>query len=579
MCRSLHPSPPPVVPSVVVLLVTLSMSTHGAQLTFPSVTNVGRDVLWERAVASLPPPLLVALRAAGLDHPSVLVEYPRNTQEELECGLGRTLVGLDALAPSGAASSGQSMITHGHTGPVLALGWPGVASGSGVVGGDPRTDHFVPTGGDPKTDHFVPSGGDPKTDHFVPTGGDPKTDHVPFSAQMVGVVDEMAATCPPYRPGWLATTTATSDPVSPALDSDLAVSRGFDHEVSDGFPSSQLASDSVHPDGFPSLQLASDPVHLDGFPSSAELPEDRDGFPSSDYLDSTLGDKSTVFTPILHTAETSERLRESDFGVQIVPASRSPSELSAHQMGLSLAGTSRLKIEPTASTGTLDIGEPVNLSISDRVLLRRFNSSEQGKEDSQKTASFKQEDSKTVSRVDGHSPEQSLSLYDRLLLRMYPDAGTKTILSISSSMVSAPPVAHSGGSVKKRRRFYVKGNSDKANAGAVARNEESPDHGGSPCGFLSKVVEPPVHSGPAISQSIPVSGLFDFTLLYYTLVLDNAIPLGYLEDFRNLEAPARRAVKRLQTYAASISDSMASTALSALRRESEHRASLEKSIA
>ena len=62
-------------------------------------------------------------------------------------------------------------------------------------------------------------------------------------------------------------------------------------------------------------------------------------------------------------------------------------------------------------------------------------------------------------------------------------------------------------------------------------------------------------------------------------MLDNAIPLGYLEDFRNLEAPARRAVKRLQTYAASVSDSMASTALSALRRESEHRASLEKSIA
>ena len=46
-----------------------------------------------------------------------------------------------------------------------------------------------------------------------------------------------------------------------------------------------------------------------------------------------------------------------------------------------------------------------------------------------------------------------------------------------------------------------------------------------------------------------------------------------------MEAPVRRAVKRLQTYAASISDSMASTALSALRRESEHRASLVKSIA
>ena len=32
------PSPPPVVPSFVVLLVTLSMTTHGAQSTFPSVS-------------------------------------------------------------------------------------------------------------------------------------------------------------------------------------------------------------------------------------------------------------------------------------------------------------------------------------------------------------------------------------------------------------------------------------------------------------------------------------------------------------------------------------------------------------
>ena len=132
--------------------------------------------------------------------------------------------------------------------------------------------------------------------------------------------------------------------------------------------------------------------------------------------------------------------------------------------------------------------------------------------------------------------------------------------------------------MKKRRRFCVKGNSSKANAGAVARNEESPDQDRSPCGLPCKVVGPSVHSGRATSQSMPVSGLFDFTLLYYTLVLDEAIPLGYLEDFRSLEAPARRAVKRLQTYAASISDSMASTALSALRRESDHRAAVAKLI-
>ena len=41
-------------------------------------------------------------------------------------------------------------------------------------------------------------------------GGDPRTDHGSLCAD---VVDVMAATCSPYRPGELATQTATSDPV------------------------------------------------------------------------------------------------------------------------------------------------------------------------------------------------------------------------------------------------------------------------------------------------------------------------------------------------------------------------------
>ena len=486
----------------------------------------------------------------------------------------------DHVAPSGAASSGQPTTSSLNSSTATTL-TSRVASGivvSGSVGGDPRTGHaslIVEKGGDPSTDHFVPSGGDVKTDHFVPSGGDVKTDHFPFSAQMLGVVDEMAATCPPYRPGRLATETALVL-VSPALHTDLAFSHGHDPVHLDGFPSSQLASVPVLSDGFPSLF---DPVHLDEFPSSAELPEDRGGFPSSDYLDSTLDDKSTVFTPILRIAENSERLRESDFGVQIVPASRSPSELGAHQMGLSLAGTSRLKIEPIASTGILDIGEPVELSISDRVLLRRFNSSEQGKEDSQNTASFKQEDSKTVSRVDGHSPEPSLSLYDRMLLRKYSVPGMETTLSHSSTLASSPLISLPAESMKKRRRLYQKGKLNKDVTRADLRNENSQDQESSPGGFPSTVAEPPVRAGPIISHSAPSSELTHFTLLYYTLVQDGALPLGHLREFMSLETPARRAANRLQTHAASISDSMASTALSALRRESEHRQSLVKSIA
>ena len=451
--------------------------------------NVGRDVLWERTVASLPPPLLEALRSSGLDDPGTLVEYPRSTVEELGRGLGRMLVGFDALAPSGAASTGQTTSTYGHGVPLPALEWPGVAAYG--------------------LDVSLSSGGDPRTDHAssVRKGGDPKTDHASF-----GVVDqlEMAATCPPYRPGWLATTTANFDPLS-TVCTESVVSLAACHERPDGFPSSDAACHE-RLDGFPSTAEG-----LDGLPSSADS-KGRE-HPEGTNLDSTLDGKRSVFTRILHVAEESERIRQSDPGVQIVLASRSPSKLSAHQMGLSLAGTSRLKIEPIDSTGILDIGEPVKLTISDRALLRKFNSSEQVKEDSQQAASFKQENSTTVSKVDGHPPKQTLSLYDRTLLRKYPDAGKK---SMSSSTVSSLPVAQLGESVKKRRRFCVKGNSSKANAGAVARNEESPDQEGSPCGFPCKVVEPSVHSGRATSQSMPVSGLFDFTLLYYTLVLDDA---------------------------------------------------------
>ena len=137
---------------------------QSAHVSSVPVPNVGRDVLWERTVASLPPPLLEALRSSGLDDPGTLVEYPRSTVEELERGLGRTLDGFDALAPSGAASSEQTTSTYGHGVPVQAPEWPGMVAsglvGSVFSGGDPKTDHassFRLVGGDPRTDLSVQS--------------------------------------------------------------------------------------------------------------------------------------------------------------------------------------------------------------------------------------------------------------------------------------------------------------------------------------------------------------------------------------------------------------------------------------
>ena len=85
------------------------------------------------------------------------------------------------------------------------------------------------------------------------------------------------------------------------MNRDFAVSRGFDHEVSDEF-------------------------------SHSEIPEVRDGLPSAGVLqgqahsratglNSSPDCKSTACTRISCVAEKSEEVRQSDFKVQNLPAS------------------------------------------------------------------------------------------------------------------------------------------------------------------------------------------------------------------------------------------------------------------
>ena len=220
---------------------------------------------------------------------------------------------------------------------------------------------------------------------------------------------------------------------------------------SDGFPSSQI---SEVLDGLTTISHVFD--QRDGCPSSAEVSECRDGFPrpgDTEYSD-------TVFSRDVHADENSERVRQSDSGVQIVRASRSPSELSAHQMGLLLAGTIRLKSEPIGidPTGILDIGETERFDYCRSCALAQEQVIRKGQRRirNKQGHTYQQENSTSVSRVDGHPPKPSLSLYDRMLLRKYPDAGMKTMLSPSSTLVSSPPVVHPVESVKRRRRFCGK---------------------------------------------------------------------------------------------------------------------------
>ena len=272
-------------------------------------------------MSALPPVLLSALRAAELDDPRVLSEYPVEALHDLEEYMGgKVEIGG---APSGAASTSHSPLSACHS-----SSFPTGPSGSGSS----WTADVVETG----------KGGDPRTDHSLLVdlahgtregGGDPKTDQS-LSVGIAGRASSILVGVSPHS-GGLATQTAIPSPVC----TDLGISTGLAHddELCDGCPS--IAEDSVHPDGLTSIM--EDPVHRDGCPISDEPSECRDGFPSSG--DTEYSD--IVFLRYFHTGENSERVRDSDSGVQIVPASGSPSELSAHQMGLSLAGASRLKEE------------------------------------------------------------------------------------------------------------------------------------------------------------------------------------------------------------------------------------------
>ena len=93
-----------------------------------------------------------------------------------------------------------------------------------------------------------------------------------------------------------------------------------------------------------------------------------------------------------------------------------------------------------------------------------------------------------------------------------------------------------------------------------------------PCGFQPEVADSAVPPTSLSSPSILNTGPPDFALLYFTLVKDNAVPMGYLQKILSLEIPARRAAKRSQISAASISDSMAAAALSVFRRQADQRA-------
>ena len=128
-------------PLLVVYLHLFNMYTYGTQVSSSSVSGGSsgpRDVLWEHALASLPEPLLRALRDADLGNATTLQNYPRMEGHVLEEMLDWGGAGAGGTASSDAASSSNSCTTYGHEVQAQVLEWGGVNEG-----GDPKTDQAL----------------------------------------------------------------------------------------------------------------------------------------------------------------------------------------------------------------------------------------------------------------------------------------------------------------------------------------------------------------------------------------------------------------------------------------------------
>ena len=527
------PLPPPFSVVVVDLSVT-SMSAWSR----PSSSSVSGDGFWKRAVSSLPVALADSLRTAELDDPTVLCSYPRMDWEEAFTGLRALSCTMDvgvAPAPSGASSSGQP------TTPLLQLGSTSLpatgsapsgttsASLAGNMGTDPKTGLScvgVEKGGDPRTVQFVPSGGDVKTDQEAcakEKGGDPRTDH----AFLVVVRDsrcstEMPATCPPYRPGRLATATAMS--------------------ISSATASAMLAADDEHFDGFPNSS-----AHRDELPSLAceAIPD------GSSLLDRILHRRHSIgILRDFHSGESSESLRQSQLDqVQIVPATLIPSELSAHQMAARSDGS---LAHPRAD------GHPTSaLSLQDKMLLRKYSipvSTDMTITAAEKSLVQSERDGLTI-RSEGLQRAEDMSNMDQTYPTVFDSIARGSavpLVSIPSSVSKDSELPNTVEADPKRRRRIGKVGIKKEpreDCGVISdrKNEKSQVATRSP-------------NFPLDTRDCSIirrCGVTDMVVLYITLVSDGAIPAGFLAEFLTLEQALNLSSKRAINIAANRPDAEA----------------------
>ena len=335
----------------------------------------------------------------------------------------------------------------------------------------------------------------------------------------------MAATCPPYRAGRLATETANSS------DSASAVPATVDVEHFDGFP-------------------CESPDHRDGLPGSASLK--REANPeSSSLLDRILQKRySTGILRDFHVAESSECLRQSHLDqVQIVPATLIPSELSAHQMAARSDGSlARTRVD----------GHPISaLSIQDKVLLRKYSIpvSLGALSTAAETNLVQSEQEWCTIRSEGSQRAEDIPrMKQTVITGINPISRGSTDSSgqILSSFSKDSELPNAGEADPKRRRRIGKA--------GIKKEPKEDSESKSDLNIVKSHI-------PSWCQNIPLDtrdfsvvckcGVTDMVLLYITLVSDRAVPGGFLAEFLTLEQSLNLSSKRAINIAASLSDAEA----------------------
>ena len=457
----------------------------------PSRVPFSTDGVFARVLASLPTPLVLALRESELDVATKLRDCLRMNAWELQALMteeGYTCEqdsgGL--VAPSGAASSTHSSLACGQSRPVRPVEW--VES----KGGDPRTDHAtLMTGGDPKTDHAF----------LGETGGDPKTD---LAICCAGAFSVDSGSSP--RKGGLASQTAT--PVLLDLP-DFASFMG--PELRNGLPSSADMEKTTTGGG---------PVDLDGFtelatPKTAAYSDEKKLQRNcSSNLEVTNDPISTDFAPFPRIGKKSECHRQ--FSAEV--SGHPESELSAHQMpGVhGHSGTTEhrptlpehsdqsmgpsvytaLQKQPTIPLEQVDLNESEGCSTKER-------NSERRRRVRKEYAKQKPKDSTGNTP---NEPEDVIKVNSSFSASQHGTSSTMSSISIAAMMGDE---------------------NVQQNVQATDRHEVETKH----CEDIE------IFSG--WYDKVP-----DFVLFYFTLVSDRAIPSGYLEQFIALEQPIWAAAER-----------------------------------